>query len=164
MANLCPLTGEKTIYQQCQECEESCMYNKTSSGSEVKDPVFHCVVTGSRDYTNYAQMERYLNILLSNYSNVEIVSGGARGADTLARDYAKNHNYAYKEFPADWEKDGKRAGVLRNEEMQKYIAAFPKRGCVAFWDGESPGTKNSLQLAERYGTQVKIIRFEKEGD
>jgi len=79
------------------------------------------LIAGSRTVTD-------INILLkaielSNYnitSEDEIVSGGAKGVDTLAEIYAKDKNIPITIFKPDWNKYGKAAGVLRNCEMAKY--------------------------------------------
>lgn len=127
--------------------------------------MFYCLVVGSRDFNDYPMMVRELNHLLVNYKNVTIVSGGARGADLLAERYAKGSGYDVKVFPADWNGYGKRAGFIRNEVMHQYIAKFPHRGCVAFWDGSSKGTAHNFELAKKYNNPIrKIIYTEKMND
>ena len=121
--------------------------------------MFHCLVVGSRSFENYELMERTLDNLLKNHRDIEIVSGGAYGADALAERYAKEKGYELKVFKADWKKYGKRAGIIRNEEMQKYISQFEHRGCVAFWDGQSRGPQSSFEMAEKYGNSLKVIRI-----
>ena len=79
------------------------------------------VIAGSRTITD-------INILLkaiklSEYKitdDDEIVSGGARGVDSLGEKYAKNKGIAVKVFKPDWDKYGKSAGIIRNYEMAKY--------------------------------------------
>ena len=66
---------------------------------------------------------------------VRIVSGGAKGADQGARlffEEYKDWEYGleYKEYPAEWDKHGKRAGPIRNQLMLdkedvSYVLAFP---------------------------------------
>ena len=104
-------------------------------------------------------MKEKLNKLLSNYSDIVIVSGGANGADTLAERYAKEKGYPLIVFPAKWDELGKSAGYIRNKEMHDFISHFPKRGVVAFWDGNSKGTKLNFKLAEEFNNPIKIIRF-----
>jgi hypothetical protein len=69
------------------------------------------------------------------YMFTEVVSGGAQGVDFLAELYAKKKSLPFKEFKADWEQFGKKAGFLRNSEMADYAD-----GLVAVWDGHSKGT------------------------
>ena len=116
-----------------------------------------CLVVGSRSVTDYCYVERWLDYILQNNPNVVIVSGGAAGADKCAKDYARVKQLDYVEFPADWSK-GKSAGYIRNEEMHQYIAQYPYRYVVAFWDGKSKGTTHSFQLAEKYNNPLQIVR------
>ena len=90
----------------------------------------------------------------ANRKDIEIVSGTAMGADRLGERYAKENGYKLKRFPAEWDKYGKSAGYRRNAEMAKYADA-----CVVFWDGVSRGTKHMIDLANREGLVLKIVRF-----
>ena len=60
-------------------------------------------------------------------------------------------------FPADWEKFGKSAGYRRNFQMHEYIASFPKRECVCFWDGKSKGTAHNFKLAEDFNMKLEVF-------
>jgi hypothetical protein len=84
----------------------------------------------------------------------EIVSGGERGADALAKRYAEEYGHAYKEFPADRETHGNRAGFLRNEQIIQYSDC-----CIAFWDGKSRGTKLTIDLCKRYNKPCYICYY-----
>ncbi len=92
--------------------------------------------------------------ILKNYNNIEIVSGAYKGGDLLGERYAVERNYPIKQFPADWRRYGKSAGLKRNAEMAIYADAL-----IAFWDGESKGTKNMIDLATQAGLKVKIFYF-----
>ena len=122
---------------------------------------FYCLVAGSRTFNNYALLEQKLNIALQRQhdKDIVIVSGGARGADALAERYAKEHGYQLRVFPANWNKHGRRAGMIRNEEMHKFISQFPYRGCICFWDGASSGTKNNFGLCAKFNTPLRVVRF-----
>lgn len=121
--------------------------------------MFYCLVVGSREFTNYKQMEINLDKFLSNQKEVTIVSGGAKGADALAEKYAAKRGYECIVFKADWKQYGKAAGIIRNEQMHKFIAQFEKRGCVAFWDGQSKGTYSNFNLAKKYNNPLRIVEF-----
>ncbi len=83
-----------------------------------------------------------------------------RGADWLGEQYAKVAGYEVSKFPADWDRLGKRAGYVRNAEMAKFAAADKNYGVLAaFWDGKSRGTKHMIDLAEKYGLEIHIVRF-----
>ncbi|MBP1743646.1 MAG: Phi18:3 [Firmicutes bacterium] len=92
--------------------------------------------------------------------NIEIVSGGARGADRLGEAFAQERNYKLKIFRADWERLGKIAGFVRNEQMAVYASEASHTGVlIAFWDGKSEGTSNMITLAFRYGLKVYVVNY-----
>jgi hypothetical protein len=70
-----------------------------------------------------------------------VVSGGAAGADTFGEQFARLRNIPVKVFRPDWNREGKKAGFLRNVDIIKACTV-----CVAFWDGESHGTRHDIQL------------------
>lgn len=92
-------------------------------------------------------------IFRSGIKPTHIISGGARGADTLARLYAASKDIRFTEHVADWEGQGRRAGFLRNVRMVDAVEAV-----IAIWDGESRGTKHSIYYATSQGKQVFVIR------
>ena len=121
---------------------------------------FYCLVVGSRTFLDYNFLKNKLDYMLQNHKpNVVIISGGAKGADSLAEKYAKENNLQLKVFPADWETYGKSAGYIRNEEMHKYISNFERRGIVAFWDGQSKGAAHNFDLAKKYNTKIVIYKY-----
>jgi len=85
----------------------------------------------------------------------EIVSGGARGTDALAERYALEKKIPIKVFPSDWKKHGKSAGPLRNREIVVYSDTI-----LAFWDGESTGTKSTIAIAKEMGVPSTIHRID----
>jgi len=116
------------------------------------------IIAGSRDFNNYSlltsAMYGLLKMEMISGIEVEIVSGTTKGADQLGEAFAKEHNYPIKQFPADWNTHGKKAGYLRNKQMAEYADIL-----VAFWNGESKGTKSMIELAEKNGLTVEIVRF-----
>ena len=74
---------------------------------------FYCLIVGSRSFSDYELFVAKCDLLLRNWGSVVIVSGGARGADALAKRYAVDRGYCYMEFPADWDTYGRRAGCHR---------------------------------------------------
>ena len=109
------------------------------------------VVCGSREFDDLSLLVQILDAhiikitqagRLEYYENIEIVEGGARGVDRMARSYATMRKYPYKTFEADWKAHGKRAGMIRNEQMWNY----GDEG-VAIWDGKSTGTRHSIECA-----------------
>lgn len=125
------------------------------------------IIAGSRDFDDFPKlMNSCIDILHEisdqndNLDKIRIVSGTARGADLLGEQYAKVAGYEVSRFPADWDGLGKRAGYVRNAEMAKYAMADGNYGVlIAFWDGKSKGTKHMIDLAEKNGLEVHIVRF-----
>lgn len=89
--------------------------------------VFYCLMVGSRSFSDYEFFVTKCDHLLRNWKNIIIVSGGAYGTDALAKRYAADRHYAYKEFPADWDTYGKRAGYIRNRLMHAINYAVYER-------------------------------------
>lgn len=117
--------------------------------------MFKVIVAGSRGFNDYKLLKDTLDYLLQNkLPDVLIVSGTARGADTLGEKYAVEKGIDFVEFPANWDEFGKSAGYRRNAEMADYSDA-----CIVFWDGKSRGTKHMIDLAEKKSLQLKIIKY-----
>ena len=121
--------------------------------------MFVVIVVGSRSFSDRSLMYSKLDYYLQNQEKVLIVHGGANGADTYAAMYAKDRNIETKVFLPDWDKYGKKAGILRNIEMFEYASQFQNRGCVVFWDGKSKGTKNDIELSKKYNVPLRIVEF-----
>lgn len=117
--------------------------------------MFKVIIAGTRDFNDYNLLKMKLDKILSNITDdIVIVSGKARGADTLGEKYAKEKGYQIAEFPADWEKFGRSAGYKRNVQMAEYADA-----CVCFWDGRSPGTKHMINIANQYKLQIRVVKY-----
>lgn len=120
--------------------------------------MFRVIIAGGRNFDDYVILKRTMDKILANITEgVVVVCGMARGADTLGEQYAREKGYEVNYFPADWNKYGKSAGYRRNEQMAQNADAL-----VAFWDGQSRGTKHMIDLAYRYGLKVRVIRYSKE--
>jgi hypothetical protein len=114
------------------------------------------IIAGSRKFNNYGFLKSKCDNIINFRTDIEIVSGCCRGADLLGEKYAFDRGYPVKPFPAKWKRpDGSidySAGFIRNEQMAKYA-----NGLIAFWDMKSPGTKNMIDLANKYSLKVRII-------
>jgi hypothetical protein len=111
-------------------------------------------VVGSRSFNDYEYMRARLDALYITVKDsrmLELVSGGARGADKFAEDYAVERKLLMRVYPADWDRYGKSAGYKRNQQIVDYADIV-----VAFWDGQSKGTKHSIDLAVKQNKQVLI--------
>jgi hypothetical protein len=111
-------------------------------------------IVGSRDFYDYSLLEKTVDKIISKrgYENITIVSGGAKGADTLAKVYAKEKGYFFKEFPAEWDKFGKAAGPIRNQQM-----ALQSDLVIAFKKEFSKGTTNMIEQSKGYAVEVIVI-------
>lgn len=110
-------------------------------------------IIGSRSFDNFTYAKRkIIDIITKNKISItKIISGGANGADKIAEMFAQKYNIPIEVIKADWE-TGKQAGVIRNTEIIK------KSDCViAFWDGESKGTLDSINKAKRAGKKLFVI-------
>ena len=147
----------------CCFCKDESMCHRSLVKELVEENTmddFYMLVAGSRTFNDYELLKRKCDHLLQNQKGrIHVVSGGAKGADTLAERYARERNYELHVFPADWDTFGKSAGYRRNEEMHKFISQFTKRGCVCFWDGQSKGTEHNFRLCEQYNNSLRIIKF-----
>ena len=116
-------------------------------------------VVGSRDFDDKVKL---YEVLTKNFPRIKlIVSGGARGADTLGVEWANDFGVPYLVFPAAWHDPftgeyDKGAGFRRNRDIVEHCDVV-----MAFWDGISGGTKNTIDMAREAGLPVKIILFEK---
>jgi len=112
------------------------------------------IIAGSRSFDNYKMLKALCDIILSRKDDIEVVSGGARGADLLGERYAKEKGYPIKRFNADWDNYGKAAGYKRNAEMAAYAD-----GLIVFWDGVSKGSKHMIDLARKNKLKVRVMHF-----
>ena len=115
------------------------------------------IVAGGRDFADPLLLEKAITDLANGvYADkaVSIVSGMARGADMLGYQFAMKHNVVVYTMPADWEQFGKRAGMIRNKAMGDMADAL-----LAFWDGESRGTKQMIDYMNSLHKPVFIIRY-----
>ena len=115
------------------------------------------IIAGGRDIADYRLVvEAMLNAdLMVGIVPTEIVSGKARGVDTLGEHWAIEHGLPVTPFPAKWrDRDGTyypKAGHQRNGQMAAYADAL-----VAVWDGQSTGTADMLKKAYKKGLLVWI--------
>lgn len=119
-------------------------------------------IVGSRNFEDWLCAHDEIDKMFKEYPIDTIVSGGAKGADSMGRKYARganlyNKRYKYLEFLPNWEKYGKPAGMIRNREIISNSDV-----ALVFWDGISKGTKNSIDLIMGKKIPYKIIMFKEE--
>lgn len=103
-------------------------------------------VIGSRGLA-VNNLEKYLP-----KETTEIVSGGAMGIDTCAREYAVKNNIKLTEFLPEYEKYGRSAPIKRNLLIIDYADYV-----LAFWDGKSHGTKYVIDNCKKKNKPVRIL-------
>jgi YspA, cpYpsA-related SLOG family len=126
------------------------------------------IVAGSRTFDDYTLLSKtlvgiFIEKKLATHQ-VEIVSGGADGADKLGEKFVheakkKNIPLKLKVMEAEWDKRGESAGFIRNKEMSLYAKSNPDGMCIVFWDGASKGTKGMIEIAKKDGLDLHIINY-----
>ena len=111
-------------------------------------------IVGSRGFDNYETLCAVVDELRKVHDISTIVSGGAKGADSLAEQYAKDHNLEMIVYPADWNTHGRKAGYIRNVE----IWDGSDMG-VAFWDGQSKGTAHSFEISKKQNKLLYVFNY-----
>ena len=110
-------------------------------------------IVGGRDLNDYTLLA---NTIFSSLCPIdfitEIVSGGAKGVDTLVGNFAENNGIPLKVFPAEWNKYGKSAGFIRNQTIVDNCDMV-----LAFWNGESRGTDNTIAKAKKAKRPTFIV-------
>jgi hypothetical protein len=83
---------------------------------------------------------------------VEVVSGHAPGVDRCGEAWARRCGIPVRLFPARWSEHGRSAGFRRNAEIAAYAGAL-----LAWWDGESAGTRDVITRVVALGKPVRIV-------
>ena len=131
------------------------------------------IIAGSRSFNDYTLLKTELDKLFNE--PFIIVSGGAKGADTLGELYAKEKGYEVERHLAKWNDlsvpncrikynsygpYNAMAGHNRNQEMLNSILENKDGGCVvAFWNGKSKGTENMIAITKKSGVSLHIIKI-----
>ena len=107
-------------------------------------------IIGSRSFIDYELLKENL----SGFKISKMVSGGAKGADSLGERYALENGIPILIFKPDWKKYGRGAGIVRNRQIVE-AADF----VIAFWDGTSKGTQSAIEISKKAGKGVRVISF-----
>ncbi len=110
------------------------------------------IIAGSRTITDYTLVEEAINE--SGFEITKVISGMAKGVDTLGERWAHYNNIGIHLCPADWKKHGKKAGYIRNIEMADIADAL-----IVIIEGESRGSTHMLEIATKKGLQVFCKRL-----
>jgi hypothetical protein len=113
-------------------------------------------IIGSRTFDNYELLKKSINENFGIKTITTIVSGGAKGADTLAEQFAVEYKLQKNIILPDWAKHGKKAAFLRN-----YDIIDAADSVIAFWDESSKGTKHAIDYAKKINKSCIIVCYEK---
>lgn len=118
------------------------------------------LIFGSRTFQDRNRLSAEVSKLIKkkgwNLKKLEIVAGGAPGADTLGKEWAQQNAIIYTEFAANWDLYGNKAGPLRNEVQGEYCAF---NYAIGFWDGHSRGTAHMISVCEEKSIELTLIKF-----
>ena len=130
------------------------------------------IIAGGRDFDDYDLLKKETLSTLSKAiyeitgekkiakEKILIISGGARGADWLGEKFASEFGLRMQRFPAMWDRYGRRAGYMRNTDMAKFAHENNTHGLlIAFWDGQSKGTKHMIDIAKKEDLRVSIVNY-----
>ena len=109
-------------------------------------------IVGSRGWADIDAIKRYIDGLPAD---TVIISGGAAGVDTFAEEFASKRGLEVKIYYPDWNTHGRSAGMIRNGEI-----VADSDVVVAFWDGLSKGTRNTIDRALN-APHIRGVRIEK---
>ena len=130
------------------------------------------IIAGGRDFEDYEMVKKAIE--QSGFDITEVVSGGAKGADSLGERWAGENGIPITKFPAKWndlkapgvairtnrwgKKYNANAGFDRNGDMAKYVG--PEGGLIALPGGN--GTKNMIKLANKHKVRVHVYQLQDE--
>lgn len=111
-------------------------------------PPLRVIIAGSRSYPGWIDgVDRAVKA--SGFEIVAVISGEARGADAAGGMWACVNNIPVEGYPADWDKHGRKAGPIRNQQMADAADAL-----IALWDGKSRGTRDMINRMRNKPTFV----------
>jgi hypothetical protein len=119
--------------------------------------VYKVLVCGSRDYTDKEKIWHVLDAYLGRIgSSMLLINGGARGADTIAREWAVDRKVDHLTLYAKWDLHHKAAGPIRNRRMAKK----KPRLVLAFHPDidSSKGTRDMIGVAEKMKIKHKVFK------
>ena len=132
------------------ENDQKYIINENKTTDEMK-----VAIVGSRSIDDQMFAEYLFRCFTYIFGKpTKIISGGAKGIDSFAEDFAHTFNINLQVFKPDWAKYGKKAGFIRNEDIIKNCDI-----CLAIWDGESHGTKHDLELCEQYKKDLVLFNL-----
>ena len=107
------------------------------------------LICGGRNYNDRERLYGQMNSLHREHLIDLVMHGGASGADSLGGDWARDAGVQYIVFPANWQRDGRAAGPIRNKRM--LVEGKPDL-VVAFPGGK--GTAHMVKISKEVGIQT----------
>jgi len=107
------------------------------------------LVCGGRDYSDRKRVYQILDAVHAKFTITELIHGAARGADSLGGEWARERGIPEKAYPAQWDKHGRGAGPIRNQQM---LDEGKPDGVVAFPGGN--GTADMIRRSKAAGLKV----------
>ncbi len=163
------------MYPQTPTPHQQVIEHQALSHEAIADYDEAIVVAGSRNFNDYAKFCELLEdwiILEYPRATLIFISGKARsGADDMIIRWCRENGRAWTEYPADWDDLGAPgAFVKRNARGKLYNAAAGHQRnkkmaeaatrALVFWDGQSPGTRNMIEEAEKLGLNPKVLMID----
>ena len=118
-----------------------------------KSDSYRVIIAGSRSIVDYTALQYAIG--QSDFSITEVVSGCARGVDSLGEQWANREGIPVAQFVPDWGRFGRAAGMYRNSDMASYTD-----GAIILWDGESRGTLDMIDKMRRLGKPYEVWLFD----
>lgn len=143
------------------EYETRCAHYDVTLDIYNNEKTMTLAVVGSRDFEDWSSFEIHLKDIIRDIETKQhvtvttLVSGGAKGVDTLAEEYATVHKLRCVRYDADWNTFGRIAGNARSLDIVDRA-----HHVVAFWDGQSPGTKHTIAYAKRRNKPLTIVQVD----
>lgn len=120
--------------------------------SATMEEPMRVIIAGSRSITDYSLVEKAVKD--SGFRIDVVISGGARGVDSMGEEWASKNGKTVQRFIPDWERHGKSAGFIRNDLMVRNADAL-----VAVFDGVSRGTSHTISMARKKGIPVHVLEY-----
>jgi hypothetical protein len=112
-------------------------------------------IVGTRSFDNYELLKESI-LQKCKVEDIDLlISGGAQGADLLAEQFADEYNVKKLIFKPNWQIYGSQAGFLRNTHIVDNSDIL-----IAFWDGKSKGTQDSITKAQQRGIPFTVINYD----
>ena len=121
---------------------------------EADNEFIKVAIIGSRSFKNKPLLEETMQIFQATHNAIGlIISGGAKGADSMGVQWANRNNIPTIVFYPDFKKR-KRAYHFRNRQIVKECDVL-----IAFWNGRSTGTKYTIDFAKVMEKEVVVVKF-----